>query len=381
MAEGGEAVTSDVEQGVESSGRGITLYREGGLKVFVPRKPRIPLNEGLHIEVSSGHDKKESPKQILERYLMALGSAKAIAESGTTPEGWANTRLEEGQVVSIYGRVPGEKNSWRKPVDTYNRGVGEISVLEPDYNTQRLRELFIRYLPKWKHLAEKINLFGDGVNGRDIDSGEGEEIPVWENDKFTLVVVSKPHLEGIHLVVHPKKSSRRQWQTIRGSDQEQPYIQATLEATAIAMGAQRLLAEGRGEIHNSGNWASGLKLKEEGGKFDLKNFQARRKAEKKLHRPDIAVPEEQIDTSMHVHIYIPESGPVVLPPMSEKEAIQRMNEARQKGEPIEEYKRIIEQWENIPNVTLQQIGDVREKIGKGKLANWLLQNTAGPLGK
>lgn len=351
----------------ETPSGGRSLYRSSRFAVFVPSEPKIPLNEGLHVQVSSGHDQFDPPKEVLGRYVMALGSAKALAESSIPQDAWANTRLEQGQVVSTYGRVPTVEGSWRKPVETYNREVETITTLEPYYKESRLQELFGRYLPKWEQLVENINLFRDGVNGKDIDSGQGEEIPVWENDKFTLLVISHPHLKGVHLVVHPKESFRRQWQTIRGSDQEQTHIQATLEATAIAMGAQRLLAEGRGEIHNSGNWASGLKSKEEGGKFDLENFEKRRKAEKRSHRPDIAAPEEQIDTGMHVHVYIPESGPVVLPPMSKQEAMEKGRED------------IVKQWEAIPSMTQEQIAQIREKIGNGKLATWIETNARGTL--
>lgn len=349
---------------------GLSLYESSRFNVFVPSKPNIPLNEGLHIQISDGHDIEDSPKEVLERYTLALGFAKVLAESGQTQDAWANTRIEDGQKVSAYGRVPGEEKSWRKPVDTFNRNVPEIIKLEPNYDTQRLRALSARYLPKWETLAGNISLFKDGVNGKDIESSSSkEEVPVWESDKSTLVVISNPHLNGIHLVVHPKEGFRRQWQTIGGLGQEQTYIQATLEATAIAMGVQKLLAEGKGEIHNSGNWAPDLKIIDEGGKLDLQKFQENRKVEKRLHRPDIATEENQINTGMHTHIYVPMEGSVILPEMSKQEAILRSR------------RDVVRQWEAILPTSQSQLEEIKTKLGEGKLTQWLEENCKGQLNR
>lgn len=348
--------------------QGISLYKSKKFNVFVPSKPNIPLNEGLHVEVSDGNDVSDLPKEVLARYTMALGSAKVLAESGLTHDAWANTRLEDGQKVSVYGRVPGVDSSWRKPVDTFNRNAPEINNLEPNYNTQKLQELFRRYLPRWEQLTENMSLFKNGVEGKDLEiTLSKDEVPVWENDKFTLVVVSAPHLKGIHLVAHPKESFQRQWQTIGGLDQEQIHTQATLEATAIAMGAQKLLADGGGEIHNSGNWNYDLKTTDEGGKLNLQRLQEQRKMEKKLHRPDLASPENQISTGMHAHVYIPEEGPVILPEMSKKEALERGRED------------IVKQWEAIPLLNQVQLGSIKAKLGEGKLTEWLEENCRGKI--
>lgn len=347
------------EMGLEPKvdSRKISLYKSSRFEVFVPGKPNIPLNEGLHVQVSSGHDESDSPKQVLARYLMAEGVAKILAESGQTRDAWANTRIEEGQRVSVYGRVPEEEVSWRKPVDTFDRNASPINGLEPFYETQILQELSTRYLPKWEGLVGKVELFENGVNGTDVDSSSGEEIPVWQNDKFTLVLVSTPHVKGVHLVVHPKESFRRQWQT--------SHVEDTLEATAIAMGVQKILAEGKGEIHNSGNWAGGLKSIEEGGKLDLEKLSENIKAEKKSHRPDIATDRQQINTGMHAHVYIPESGSVILPSMPRGEAIEK---GRQD---------VIAQWDQIPKASPEQVNHVKSKLGQGKLTSWLEENCKG----
>ncbi len=355
--------TSFIPQAESLQGKeGVTLYKSNEFEVFVPKNPNIPLTEGLHIQISDGHDSEDSPKEILARYTLALGAAKVLAESGMTRDAWANTRLEEGQTVSVYGRVPGEENSWRKPVDTLERNSPQVDKVDP-----RLAELFRRYMPKWEELSNRMELFKNGVNGKDINEVSRESVTVWESDSLKLEVILNPHLKGLHLIASPKESFQRQWQTVQGQDSEQVYIQQTLEATAVAMGGQKLLAEGRGEIHNSGNWASGLKVTQEGGKLDLEKLSENRKAEKKSHRPDIAEPESQMNTGMHVHVYIPSEGPVILPKMSKQEAIERGRLD------------VVKQWEEIPPMDQTQLEDIRVKLGEGKLTNWLEENCKGQL--
>lgn len=347
---------------------GVFLYKSSRFEVFVPQKPNIPISEGLHVQVSSGHDVSDSPKEVLRRYLLAEGVAKVLAESGQTRDAWANTRIEEGQKVSVYGRVPGEEKSWRKPVDTFNRSVAEVNNLDPNYDTQKLQELSGRYLPKWEQLAGNINLFEGEINGRDINEVSREGFVVWENKGLRVeIIANAPHVKGLHLVVHPKESFQRQWQIVKGQESEQIYVRQTLEATAVAIGIQKLLAGGKGEIHNSGNWAGGLKTTEEGGKLDLGKLSGNRKLEKRLHRPDIATSEDQFGTGMHVHVYIPSEGPVILPEMSKQEAIERG-----RGD-------IVRRWEEIPSTTQTQLEEIRVKLGEGKLTKWLEENCKGQL--
>jgi hypothetical protein len=354
---------------------GISLYKSEKFNVFVPKKPNIPLNEGLHIQVSDGHDRDDSPRDVLARYLMMEGAVKMLGECSLTPDVFPNTRLEKGQIVAGYGRVFGEDSSMGKPVDTLNRNVPEISSLEPNYNTQKLQELSSRYLPKWEELVSNMELFKDGINGKDMNEVTKDVARIWENDKIKLELVMNPHLKGLHLMVSPKESFRRQWQTVKPVadeekktyiQQEQIYLQQTLEVTAVAMGVQKLLG-GEGELHNSGNWAQGLKSTEEGGKFDLENLLENRKAEKRSHRPDIATPEMQINTGMHTHVYIPEKGAVILPEMSKQEAIE-------KGRTD-----IVKQWDEIPPANSAQLEEVRIKLSGGKLTQWLEENCKGKL--
>jgi hypothetical protein len=368
----GDETTSGPEMNLSSQGEvlqdkgGISLYKSSRFNIFVPSKPNIPLNEGLHVKISDGYDTLDSPKEVLARYLVAEGVAKMLAESGITPGFWANTRLESGQTVSSYGLDPKADRS-RKPVNTLNRGVAEINSLGSDYDTQKLQELCDRYLPRWEQLAQTMDLFKNGVNGQDTNEASREGFVLWQNEKIKLEVIMQPHLKGLHLLVSPKESYRRQWQTIKEQDSEQTYLQRTIEITAVAMGVQKLLADGRGELHNSGNWAGGLKSTKEGGKLDLENLTENRKAEKRSHRPDIAKDENQIGTNMHTHVYLPTEGPVILPEMSKQEAIEkgRMD--------------VIKLWKETPQTTPTQVEEIRTKLGEGKLTKWLEENCKGRL--
>lgn len=377
------------EMGVEQpASKGITLYEaKDATRVYIPPTPNIPIKEGLHVEVASIKDVVDSSKEVLKRLLLGEGVAKVIAESSLTPDAWANTRLEKGNVVSIYGRVPEEEKSWRKPVDTLNRNAPSIEELEPFYATQKLQELSARYLPKWEKLLEKMVLFEGGVSGKAIPVSMEGESTVWKSDKFSVELIREPHINGYHLVVNPSESYERQWQTVRESAQDvgnnvmvQEYIQATLEATAIAMGVRQLLAGGRGEIHNSGNWAGGLRPATEGGKLDLDRLRSNIREEKRRHRPDLASDEEKFGTSMHVHVYIPDEGDVViLPPMSKSEAMERLNDARDKGESIDQYEKVIAQWDAIQPSTPDKIATINERLGENKLNEWLRDNAQGSL--
>lgn len=53
----------------EVQSRGISLYKSKSLEVFIPKQPKIPLNNGLEIQVSRLHDRSDSPKEVLLRHL------------------------------------------------------------------------------------------------------------------------------------------------------------------------------------------------------------------------------------------------------------------------------------------------------------------------
>lgn len=138
------------EGSIETSFNQTPLYQGLNSEVIIPTPSKIPLNEGLSLEIKGSHDATDNPRQILERFAIGLGVAKIVAESGLTRDAWANTRLEKGQAVNVYGRVPGEENSWRKPVDTNREINQQIDTINPTYNQQKLSTLMQRYLPKWE---------------------------------------------------------------------------------------------------------------------------------------------------------------------------------------------------------------------------------------
>lgn len=371
-------VPIEVQQSAESHNNRIILYKNNATEIFVPKKQSIPHNEGLQVKVSGEHDSTDTPRQVLARFNLGLGTAKVIAESGLTPEEpWANTRIENGQEISIYGRNAFNPDSWRKPADTLNREVPNRDMLSPTYDEKKLQALFKRYIPKWEKLGSVMELFPNGIQAQDIDNEDFSEYAViWRSNSHTITIQKEPHLKGSHVIVHANQEMTRQWQTVRESPDDsaqermvQKYIQATLEATAIAMGIQELIASKTGEIHNSGNWASGLKAVEDGGALSLENLAENPKKEKVKHRPNKETGKSDFGTSMHVHVYIPEDkgSPVVLPAMSEKEAgALKVDE-------------VLKQWKEIPKASEDQIVNVKEKIGNGKLASWVEQNCMGKL--
>jgi len=321
--------------------------------------------------------------------VFAIASAKAIAESSYTRDFWANTRITNNDEVHAFGRVPEEDSSWRKPVKTLPspQEIPQQDInIKKYYDLEKLQKLFKRYMPLWEKLAQKISLFPEGVNGKEQPYSEKTHEIIWSNGRFEVQLFRRGHLNGYHLMVSPvgqlKENFERQWQTIIETGEEQmiqEYIQATLEATAIAYAIRSLVNEGKGEIHNSGNWAKGLKPKEEGGALSLENLRKNRKKEKRRHFTRIKIgkdgrleivkePEESFGTSMHVHVYIPLEGEeVVLPEMSKEEALQRGRND------------IVAQWDNIKPLTDEQIKDVIDKLHGEKLNQYLEDHFKGNL--
>lgn len=350
-------------------------------EVVFPNPPNIPLEEGLHVVVRGLHGEDASPRHIVRRFVVGLGVAKAIAESGVTTEPWANTRIEKnGSQVSIYGRNLNPA-SWRKPVDTINRTVGLINSDHTHYDFNTLRRLFTKYLPKWESYARDLKLFdsyGDKPMGKDVFEVLGHAYKLWENDAFDLVLIKKePHVKGFHFVVSPKKGYARQWQTVVGGS-EQPYIHQSAEGVAIALGVQTLMG-GTGEIHNSGNWAANLKLREDDpdkGRISREGILVNRKTEKRRHRPDIAGDDEKIETYSYFHVYIPESGPVTLPMMKLEEARHVLEKLSGGGDLEMAAKKAIADWEVITPPTQGDLQLAQEKLGNGILSRYLQKNFA-----
>jgi hypothetical protein len=213
--------------------------------------------------------------------------------------------------------------------------------------------------------------------------------------------LTKPwlHINGFHLVIEPIEGYQRQWQTIKETadvverqEMIQKYIQMSMEGAAIALGVRQLLAGGKGEIHNSGNWAIGLKTIQEDpqrGRLDLEALNGNLKAEKQKHYTRVSlaqneepnvVQESDFRTGTHFHVYIPFGDkPLTLPPMWPWEAQAKLEAAQIRGEPTIIYEQIIAQWRAIKPLESEQIQTVVNKLGNGQLTSWLENNCRGKL--
>lgn len=381
--------TKPAKTETNAGAKGITLFESNGIKLFVPKKPNVPLNEGISVRVEGIGTAADKTKETLRQFVFALGAGKVVAESGQTPnEPWANTRIGNSftgdmDVVDVYGRNAQNPDSWRKPVDANNRNVLKIDSLAPYYKEMKLIKLFKRYMPKWEKLANIIRLFPDGINETKTQLPE-TSTTVWESDRFRVSVNTDPHLKGIHILVDPKEKISRQWQTVRETKENveneemvQKYVQQVTEAAAISLGVRQIIFGGKGEIHNSGNWAGGLKDVSEGGALSTENLAQNPKREKKLHRPDlIASKDKDFGTAVHFHIYVPENpnDPVVLPVMSKGEAQDRLKIAKEQGIAGSTYQAIIDQWDAIPKTDSATVLDIRNKLGNKALTQWLEEN-------
>lgn len=376
--------------GIETSqqAQGIPLYKNSNVDVFVPKKPNVPVSEGLQIRVeSTTPTNKGIPNDILKRYLYSILAAKVVAEGNQTPqEAWANTRIEDNNDVNTYGRNTLNPESWRKPVDTHNRNAPDIDTLPEPYDEKKLQRLFASYMHKWEKTADEMKLFEMPVQDLPIDTSidtpEADKV-VWQSDEYIAKIITNSHVNGTHVVVDakypPGGEFPRQWITRlkRGEPLDEKYIKMTLESTAIALGIRDLLGGGRGEIHNSGNWAGGLKHTEDGGALDANAIEENPKKEKRSHRPDVSGFND-FGTFMHVHVYIPTDGRVMLPVMSEAEARDRMDNMGSEKEKAQ-YRMLLEQWGDIPKTTQEKTDHVRESLGGRNLSNWINNYARGKL--
>ncbi len=285
--------------------------------------------------------------------------------------------------MSVYGRNL-NLASWRRPVDTINRTVAPIYPENTNYGFKKLRRLFSKYLPKWESYAQSLRLFdsyGEEPVGRDGFEVLGHAYKLWENDAFDLVLIKKePHVKGFHFVVSPKKGYARQWQTVLG-DSAQPYISQSAEGVAIALAVQTLMG-GTGEIHNSGNWAANLKLREDDpdkGRISREGLHENRKVEKRQHRPDIARDDNKIETYSYFHVYIPKTGPVTLPTMKLEEARHVLENLSVDADLRMDATKAIADWEGITPPTHDDLWLAQTKLGNRILSTYLQKNFATPV--
>jgi len=365
---------------------------QNGITLSIPENPPIPNQEGITIQVkSTSPEISPSPKNPLQKLFYALAAAKVTAEGNMffPLNAWANTRIRKDSVgedlVEVYGRVPGKESSWRKAVNPQDNQPAQNpqNVIKKNYFERFAK----RYFELWQKKSPDINLFNRQIEPETLPDQvdlKGELVEVWKTERYSVVLVSEPHLKGIHLMVYPRNSYwkeklTRQWRTDGGDEQ---FVTGTLEATAIALAAQQLIAPGQGEIHNSGNWASGLKTTDEGGKLSLQQLNENPKMELRSHRPDLVEKGKgsPVGANVHVHLYIPEDGgPVVLPTMSKKEAQQRLETAKQEGKPLDVYQKDLALWGKTKPLSQEDFQRVKNALENGKLTQCLIENYQGLL--
>ncbi|KKQ17934.1 MAG: hypothetical protein US31_C0013G0017 [Berkelbacteria bacterium GW2011_GWA1_36_9] len=263
------------------------LFSDGKLRLTLPENPAIDPKEGWQITVDNGqelsHDEDANGIELVRSVYYALAVAKAMAESRFTPDYWANIQLNSvhgaDNGVNVFGRNPNSKEAWGKPVNL--RMPEERKKYESQKVDPKVAELFRKYLPFWGKEAQDLTLFPDGI--KEIKPEEPEfqvekdhwlnrpdpwqEKLIWMNEKFDLVIVQNPHLNGLHLVCHARekywsqftdKGIAKMWKTPNLKEQEEPvFIQGMAESSAILLGTEKIAKElnfFNPEIHYSGNW-------------------------------------------------------------------------------------------------------------------------------
>lgn len=357
----------------------IELAKVDNAFVIKPKTSAFPIEHGLHLAVKEEEEKEWRNQELtvlLKDLFYSLPVAKTVAEGRFTADLWANIHLSarEGfnQGVNVFGRNPQSEHAWGKPV-FYNRTE---QILSED-QVHKLKREFERYLPIWREVKPEIRLFEDGLETFPPESEEFKaefekfktinETVVWASEKFTLVTVDNPHLNGLHLVLHPRQEYwdrtggyKRPWQL---ESKDLTHITGFLEANAILIGLERILLEEQRlpfynpEIHFSGNWSKSLRPKEEGGALDLSylkdsNLEKVRKEEKREHR--VGGPDEW-KTFVHGHLYATSSSNeyVTLP-------------SRPKNE-------VPEEWENISPLN-KEIQQEIMAIVQDRLDRWVSSN-------
>jgi hypothetical protein len=391
-------------EGLAVTAQAAELGRAGETSINSPARAAIPRSEGIHLEIKNGLGEKpwteSDPKTLLKDCFVAIATAKAVAEGRFTPEQWVNIHLSArpdfNEGVNVFGRNPESVTGWGKPVQFGDSGEAQLSAAE----AQDLKHLFTRYLPLWEKTMPRVNLFAGGVNALSPDSvefqgeakkcGSSNTTLLWMNEKFNLVAINAPHLNGLHLVVDGRDSYwkarggfKRPWQNQFQQDSRQTdlsQITGFLEAEAILIGAERvLLQEGKlpyyhPEVHFSSNWASGLRPVEEGGKLDTaylasvgkfegagikerRKFMQARKNEKRKHRVG---EDEEWGMGTHGHLYVTRdmNTYVTLPSRPQAE--------------------VPNQWEGIAPFGNDEGIKIRE-LAQRNLTTWLTVNTTGGL--
>jgi len=263
------------------------IFQDEKLRVHHPLEQAIPLEEGIQLVVDNGqeisHRNQQDVPALLRAAYYALAVAKVEAEGRFTKEFWANIQMnswpgtEKG--INVFGKSPQSKEGWGKPVNLRPTEARKPESLDQNQKAKLQRTMEL-YLPRWEKKAQEITVFDGGVNeikpDNEVFQKESEiwinrpdpwqERAVWLNEKFVLVVVKNPHLDGLHLVCHARKDywSKvgekgvvKAWQTPKG-EEDPKYLNGFVESNAILLGADQIIQEAgdfhNAEIHFSGNW-------------------------------------------------------------------------------------------------------------------------------
>jgi len=188
---------------------------------------------------------------------------------------------------------------------------------------------------------------------------------LWANEKFSLVAVNNPHLNGIHLVCHARDEYwgelggfKRPWQTEQAhKDLDYRFLQGFMENVAILKACQEILSDQsevpffNPEIHYSGNWGPQFGKIDEGGNYDQKSYQSAAESSppdlrdaKRTWRSGLS-PAGGTGSGMHGHLYatFEQSQLVSLPSLPKN--------------------RVPEEWEGIEPMSQEVRDDLASIIG------------------
>lgn len=356
---------------VQPEARRITQVGE-----FIVEKPKYPAirpTEGLHFQIREEGEVKnwqyQDPKDITKEALIGLAVGRVVAEGKDSPDMWVNLHLNSrppfDKTINVFGRNPDSKTGWGRPVVIREHGEAALENSKLDYVLER-------YVKQCSEFIDQMEPFQDGIGEITPESEEfleeseklkaKSEHLIWLNNKYSLVAILKPHLTGLHLVVHPRESYfgeedrggfKRPWQ----------HPKEFMEMMGVVLGAQRVIDEYKmnffnPEIHFSGNWSPDLKTIDEGGKLDVSYLTelgysiGARKGEKKAHEVG---GEDEWQTAVHGHLYATDRADqyVTLPERPEDE--------------------VPEQWRGIIPINEERLNLVEEVIQRN-LTPWLNNN-------
>ncbi len=322
-----------------------TLWKGSGVEVVMPKEAGIVEEEGYHVQIipegKRDVDWRESSIQaVMNEGYYGLAAARIIADSAHSENLWANvhwnSRPDFIAGCNVFGRNPSSPEAWGKPVNMRDQKVS----LPPDTHGSTFEtfgRISEKYFPSWQKAREEFSPFAGGINEINTESDEyrqesnkwsertppWDETLIWANEKFSLVAVNNPHLNGIHLVCHARDEYwsglggfKRPWQTEQAhQDSDYRFLQGFMENVAILKACQEILSSQdeipffNPEIHYSGNWGSQFGKQEEGGNFDEESYDAAidspsyelRKV-KKTWQKDLN-PPGKTGSGMHGHLY------------------------------------------------------------------------------